>query len=70
MHLTEHAHVFMAEAEVVLHTLRVEMLAGVPPADLEAAVIVFDRVLSNMDLSSNGSTPSAKGEDGELASQS
>ena len=70
VHLTEHAHAFMAEAEVVLHELRVEMLAGVPPADLEAAVIVFDRVLSNMDLSSNGSTPGDKGEDGERTGRS
>ena len=64
VHLTAQAHGFMAEAEVELHELRVEMLAGVPAADLEAAVIVFDRVLSNMDLSSSCASPGLKAEDG------
>jgi len=65
VHLTPRAREFMAEAEVELHKIRAEMLAGVPAADLEAAVIVFDRVLSNMDLSSSCSSPSAKGTDGQ-----
>jgi len=70
VHLTDRAHTFMAEAEIELHELRFEMLAGVPAADLEAAVIVFDRVLSNMDLSSNCPPPSAKGGDGQGTARS